>query len=71
MPVPLTAEMVDEYMLPVPLAARDGELSRISWSSNRVGWGRCGKSGGKFRSSCKIHRKHPVFLVGSGKVLIL
>jgi alcohol dehydrogenase len=29
MPVPLTAEIVDEYMAPVLLAARDGELSRI------------------------------------------
>ena len=29
MPVPLTAEMVDEYMAPVLLAARDGDLSRI------------------------------------------
>ncbi len=29
MPVPLTADMVDEYMAPVLLAARDGELSRI------------------------------------------
>lgn len=29
MPVPLTAEMVDEYMGPVLLAARDGELAGI------------------------------------------
>ncbi len=29
MPVPLTAEMVDEYMSPVLLAARDGDLSFI------------------------------------------
>jgi len=29
MPVPLTAEMVDEYMGPVLAAARDGDLSRI------------------------------------------
>jgi alcohol dehydrogenase class IV len=29
MPVPLTAEMVDEYMAPVLLAARDGDLSII------------------------------------------
>ena len=29
MPVPLTAEMVDEYMGPVLEAARDGDLSRI------------------------------------------
>ena len=29
MPVPLTAEMVDEYMSPVLLAARDGDLSLI------------------------------------------
>jgi alcohol dehydrogenase class IV len=29
MPVPLTAEMVDEYMRPVLEAARDGDLSRI------------------------------------------
>jgi len=29
MPVPLTAEMVDEYMRPVLDAARDGDLSRI------------------------------------------
>lgn len=29
MPVPLTAEMVDEYMAPILEAARDGDLSRI------------------------------------------
>jgi alcohol dehydrogenase class IV len=29
MPVPLTAEMIDEYMGPVLLAARDGDLSLI------------------------------------------
>jgi len=29
MPVPLTAEMVDEYMRPILEAARDGDLSRI------------------------------------------
>jgi len=29
MPVPLTAEMVDEYMRPVLEAARDGDLTRI------------------------------------------
>jgi hypothetical protein len=29
MPVPLTAEMVDEYMGPVLLAARDGKLAGI------------------------------------------
>lgn len=29
MPVPLTAEMVDEYMGPVLAAARDGNLSLI------------------------------------------
>jgi alcohol dehydrogenase len=29
MPVPLTAEMVDEYMGPVLEAARDGELKVI------------------------------------------
>ena len=29
MPVPLTAEMVDEYMGPILRAARDGDLSLI------------------------------------------
>jgi alcohol dehydrogenase len=29
MPVPLTAEMVDEYMAPILTAARDGNLSLI------------------------------------------
>jgi len=29
MPVPLTAEMIDEYMRPILEAARDGDLSRI------------------------------------------
>jgi alcohol dehydrogenase len=29
MPVPLTAEMVDEYMGPILEAAKDGDLSRI------------------------------------------
>ena len=29
MPVPLTAEMIDEYMSPILEAARDGDLSRI------------------------------------------
>ena len=29
MPVPLTAEMIDEYMEPILTAARDGDLSRI------------------------------------------
>jgi len=29
MPVPLTAEMIDEYMGPILEAARDGDLSRI------------------------------------------
>jgi len=29
MPVPLTADMVDEYMRPILEAARDGDLSRI------------------------------------------
>jgi alcohol dehydrogenase len=29
MPVPLTADMVDEYMGPVLEAARDGDLSLI------------------------------------------
>jgi hypothetical protein len=29
MPVPLTAEMVDEYMAPILYAARDGDLGRI------------------------------------------
>ena len=29
MPIPLTADMVDEYMRPVLAAARDGDLSRI------------------------------------------
>jgi alcohol dehydrogenase len=34
MPVPLTSEMVDEYMAPVLLAARDGELARIKTVSD-------------------------------------
>jgi alcohol dehydrogenase len=29
MPVPLTAEMVDDYMAPVLEAAREGELSLV------------------------------------------
>jgi alcohol dehydrogenase len=29
MPVPLTAEMIDEYMRPILEAALDGDLSRI------------------------------------------
>lgn len=29
MPVPLTADMIDEYMKPILLAARDGDLSLI------------------------------------------
>jgi alcohol dehydrogenase len=29
MPVPLTAERVDEYMGPILEAAKDGDLSRI------------------------------------------
>jgi alcohol dehydrogenase len=29
MPVPLTAEMIDEYMGPILAAARDGDLSLI------------------------------------------
>jgi alcohol dehydrogenase len=29
MPVPLTAEMVDEYMGPILEAARDGDLAMI------------------------------------------
>jgi len=29
MPVPLTAEMIDEYMGPILVAARDGDLSGI------------------------------------------
>jgi len=29
MPVPLTAEMIDEYMGPILEAARDGDLSLI------------------------------------------
>jgi alcohol dehydrogenase len=35
MPVPLTAEMVDEYMGPILEAARDGDLSRIKNVSSR------------------------------------
>jgi len=35
MPVPLTAEMVDEYMGPILEAAKDGDLSRIKNVSSR------------------------------------
>jgi alcohol dehydrogenase len=29
MPVPLTAEMIDEYMKPILVAARDGDVTVI------------------------------------------